>query len=321
VDLPGKLVHLADGTTLPFGTLVAATGVRPRTLPSFNGVGGVHTVRTIDDVLALRGRLGPGRRVVIIGGGFLGTELAASARTLGAEVHVFEPEPTPLAAVVGIEIGAMLARVHREHGVDVRTGPAALVTGPGVRSTAVTGVVLADGTRIPADLVVVAIGSVAATEWLSGSGIDCADGVRCDEYCAAAPGVYAAGDVASWQHVGFGARVRLEHRTNAGEQGQYVAKRILGLVTEPFKPVPYFWSDQYDLKIQAFGLLRGYDEIRIVDGAVEDGAFLALYRKGPRLAGVLGVRRARALGGWRSLVAAGALWSEIDASAVDTVAR
>jgi NADPH-dependent 2,4-dienoyl-CoA reductase/sulfur reductase-like enzyme len=283
-------------------------------LPSFDGVVGVHTIRTIDDVLALRAELGAGRRVVVIGGGFLGTESAASARTVGAEVHLLEPEPVPLAAAVGTEVGEMVARVHRDHGVDVRTGPAALVTGLNVRDGAIAGVVLADGTRIAADLVVVAIGSVPATEWLSGTGIDCADGVRCDEYCAAAPGVYAVGDVASWQHVGFGSRVRLEHRTNAGEQGEYVAKRILGLVAEPFKPVPYFWSDQYDLKIQAFGLLRGHDEMRIVDGAVEDGAFLALYRKGSRLAGVLGVRKARALGDWRSLIGQDALWSEIDTS-------
>jgi NADPH-dependent 2,4-dienoyl-CoA reductase/sulfur reductase-like enzyme len=165
------------------------------------------------------------------------------------------------------------------------------------------------------------MGSVPATEWLSGSGIDCADGVRCDEFCAAAPGVYAVGDVASWQHAGFGTRLRVEHRTNASEQGQYVARRILALVAEPFNLVPYFWSDQYDLKIQAHGLLRGHDDVRIVEGAVEDGEFLAVYRKGPRLVGALGVRKASALRGWRSRIVAGALWSEIDAPAVNATAR
>jgi NADPH-dependent 2,4-dienoyl-CoA reductase/sulfur reductase-like enzyme len=128
-DLAAKQVRFADGTTLPFGTLVAATGVRPRTLPSLDGAAGVRTVRTIDDVLALRAGLGPGRRVVIIGGGFLSTELAAAACTIGAGAHLLEPEPTRLAATVGTEVGGMIAQLHRDHGVDVRTGPAALVTG------------------------------------------------------------------------------------------------------------------------------------------------------------------------------------------------
>jgi NADPH-dependent 2,4-dienoyl-CoA reductase/sulfur reductase-like enzyme len=311
VDLPHKHVYLADGTRLPFGNLVAATGVTPRTLPGTNGAVGVHTVRTLDDTIALRAGLGPGRRLVVIGGGFLGTELAAAARTLGADVHLLEPEPTPLGAAVGTEVGTLVAQLHRDHGVDVRTGPDALVTNINIRHEAVTGVTLADGSTIHADLVVVTIGSVPTTGWLTGSGIDCSDGVRCNEFCEAAPGVYAAGDVASWHHTGFRTRIRLEHRTNTGEQRRYVARRILGLATEPFAPVPYFWSDQYNLKIQAYGLLRGHDEVRIIDGAVTDGEFIAIYRKGPRLIGALGSNKARAMRHWRSQIATGTLWNEI----------
>ncbi|MCP2163949.1 Reductase C-terminal [Goodfellowiella coeruleoviolacea] len=314
-DLAERVVSLADGTRLPFGTLVIATGVDPRSLPGTSGLRGVHTLRTLADATALRAELGPGRRLVVIGAGFLGTELAAAARTLGTEVHLVEPAPVPLAAAVGVEVGTMLAALHRDRGVSVRTGPGAAVTELTARDGAVDRVVLADGSTITADVVVVAIGSVPATGWLAGSGLDCSDGVRCDQFCAAAPGVYAVGDVASWYHPGFATQVRLEHRTNAGEQGLYVARAVLGRTDEPFTPVPYFWSDQYDLKIQAFGLLRDHDEVRVVDGAIEDGEFVALYRRGTRLAGVLGVRKVRALRQWQARIKSGSSWADALAAA------
>ncbi|MCW2881405.1 MAG: ferredoxin reductase [Sphaerisporangium sp.] len=309
VDVDGRKVMLSDGGVLPFGSLVAATGVTPRTLP---GSEGVHTVRTLDDVMALRAELSPGRRLIVIGGGFLGTELAAAARSLGTEVVLLEPEPVPLGLAIGAEVGTMVADLHREHGVDVRTGPGAAVARWHASRGAFDGVTLRDGSAIAGDLAVVAVGSVPATSWLAATGIDCAAGVRCDEFCeTAVPGVYAVGDVSSWYHTGFGAQIRLEHRTNAGEQGLYVARRMLGLTSEPFTPVPYFWSDQYDLKIQAYGVLRGHDEVRVVDGTIVDREFVVLYRRGSRLVGVLGVRRARALRQWRAQVAAGAAWSDI----------
>ncbi|RZQ59666.1 NAD(P)/FAD-dependent oxidoreductase [Amycolatopsis suaedae] len=308
-DLTARTVTLADGDVLPFGTLVVATGVAPRTLPGTEGLRGVHTLRTLADTATLRAGLEPGRRVVIVGAGFLGCEVACSAAGLGCRVTVVEPQPVPLAAAVGERVGTMLAGLHRANGVELRTG--AGVRELGSAGGAVESVVLTDGTELAADLVLVAIGSVPATGWLDGSGLDCSDGLVCDEYCAAAPGVYAVGDVASWFHAGFGTRMRLEHRTNAGEQGLYVARRITGQAGDPFTPVPYFWSDQYDLKLQAFGDLRGHDEVRVVHGEVSPDGFVALYRRGDRLAGALGVRRMRALRQWHRHIAAGALWTDV----------
>ncbi|QWF82623.1 NAD(P)/FAD-dependent oxidoreductase [Amycolatopsis sp. CA-230715] len=317
LDLGSRKVALDDGRELGFENLVIATGVEPRALPGTGGIRGVHTVRTLDDVTALRGELGDGKRLVVVGAGFLGTEIAAAARTLGAEVCLVEPAPEPLAAVVGIEVGGVISALHRARGVRVLTG----VGVETVRSAdeAVTGVRLADGTELPADVVVVAIGAVPSTAWLEDSGLDCADGVRCDRFCAAAPGVYAAGDVANWYHEGYRARVRLEHRTNATEQGLYVARAMAGKTEDPFTPVPYFWSDQYDLKLQAFGLLGGHDEALVVrgtpEGVLDGGDLVALYRRGGEVAGVLGIKAFRALRPLRSLVAAHASWDEAVAAA------
>lgn len=316
VDVHNREVVLSDGGLLSFGSLVAATGVTPRTLPGSDGVAGVHTIRTLDDTLALRAQLGPGRRLVVIGGGFLGTEVAAAARGLGTEVVLLEPEVVPLGAVVGAEVGTMVADLHRERGVDVRTGSGAAVARLRAPHGELDQVILADGSSIAADIALVAIGSRPATDWLAGTGVDCTAGVRCDQFCETTiPRLYAVGDVSSWYHTGFDTRLRLEHRTNAGEQGLYVARRMLGLVAEPFTPVPYFWSDQYDLKIQAYGVLRWHDEVRVVDGAIADREFVALYRRGASLAGVLGVRNVRALRPWRARIAAGIAWS--DALAVE----
>ncbi|GAA1972860.1 FAD-dependent oxidoreductase [Amycolatopsis minnesotensis] len=312
LDLGSRRVALDDGRELAFANLVIATGVEPRALPGTGGIRGVHTVRTLDDVTALREELGEGKRLVVVGAGFLGTEIAAAARRLGTGVCLVEPAPEPLAAVVGTEVGGVLAALHRARGVRVLTGVGveAVRSGDG----AVTGVLLADGTELPADVVVVAIGAAPATAWLGGSGLDCSDGVRCDRFCAAAPGVYAAGDVASWYHEGYGAQVRLEHRTNATEQGLYVARAMTGKTEDPFTPVPYFWSDQYDLKLQAFGLLGGHDEALVVrgtpEGVLEGGELVALYRRGGAVAGVLGIKAFRALRPLRSLVAKHASWDE-----------
>jgi NADPH-dependent 2,4-dienoyl-CoA reductase/sulfur reductase-like enzyme len=316
VDASGRKIMLSDGNLLPFGSLVAATGVTPRTLPGSEAVAGVHTVRTLDDTMALRAELGPGRRLVVIGGGFLGTEVAAAARALGTDVVLLDPGAVPLCAAIGADVGTMVADLHREHGVQVRTGPGAAVVRVRAPGGTLDGVTLADGTTIAADVALAAIGSVPVTGWLAETGVDCAGGLLCDEFCeTAVPGVYAAGDVSSWYHIGFGTQVRLEHRANAAEQGLYVARRILGHTVEPFMPVPYFWSDQYDLKIQAYGLLRGHDEVRVVDGAIADREFVALYRRGSRLAGVLGVRRGRQLRQWRAKVAAGVAWSDVPGTA------
>jgi NADPH-dependent 2,4-dienoyl-CoA reductase/sulfur reductase-like enzyme len=218
----------------------------------------------------------------------------------------------PLAHAIGAEIGELLSQAHREHGVDLRTGVTVAAVGD-------DGVRLADGTLIEADEVLVAIGSLPNTEWLDGSGLTVADGVVCDEFSCAAPGVYAAGDVARWHNPLFGVSMRIEHRTNAAEQGMAVARNLLRPeARKPFAPVPYFWSDQYDMKIQAYGYLRGHDEVRVVDGDLGERKFVAVYRRADRLVGALAVGMPpKTLRAWRQAVATGALWSE----AVGEVAR
>lgn len=279
LDTDAHLVHLAAGGQVGYDGLIVATGVRPRRLP---GQGG-HVLRTLRDALELRDRLGPGRRLVVVGAGFLGAEAAAVARGLGCEVVLLEPAPVPLAHAVGTQVGRVLSQAHREHGVDLRTGIA-------VAEVTDDGVTLADGTLIEADEVLVAIGSQPNTAWLDGSGLDIADGLVCDEYSEAAPGVYGAGDVARWHNPLFGVTMRIEHRTNAAEQGMAAARNLLRPdVRKPFAPVPYFWSDQYDMKIHAHGYLRGHDTVDIVEGDLGQRRFLATYHKEGRLVGALAV--------------------------------
>ncbi|MEU1806827.1 FAD-dependent oxidoreductase [Streptomyces sp. NPDC019937] len=307
LDPAGRTVALADGAEVPYDGLVVATGVRPRRLP---GDGGAHVLRTLDDALGLRDRLTAGTRLVVVGAGFLGAEAAAVARGLGAEVTLLEPAPVPLAPAVGEEVGRVLSRAHLDHGVDLRTGVTVTeVTGDGVR--------LADGGRVAADEVLVAVGSVPNTEWLEGSGLAVGNGLECDEFSAAAPGVYGAGDVACWHNPLFGTAMRIEHRTNATEQGVAAARNLLAPGPEarrPYQPVPYFWSDQYGMRIQAYGHLRGHEEVAVVEGSLEEGAegaFLAAYRRGDRLTGVLAVGMSpRVLREWRRSIAAGARWAD-----------
>ncbi|AOS62350.1 Pyridine nucleotide-disulfide oxidoreductase/Reductase C-terminal [Actinoalloteichus hymeniacidonis] len=310
LDLARRRVTLADGGVADYDRLVVATGVAPRRLPDTHGVRGVHTVRTVDDVIALRTEMRPDARLVVVGAGFLGTEVAASARRLGAQVCLVDPAPTPLAAVVGAEVGGFVAQLHRERGVDLRTGPAAAVRSLQVVDGAVAGVELAEGDIVPADAVVVAIGSRPSVDWLAGSGLHCEDGVHCDPTCSAGSGVYAAGDVARWFNPRYDVEMRIEHRTNAAEQARHVANAMFAAEPVPFAPIPYFWSDQFDVKIQSHGLLRDHDEVRLVSGSFEQRRFIALYRKGSRVAGVLGVGDFRGLRRWRTALDTGVEWAD-----------
>ncbi|WP_327174763.1 FAD-dependent oxidoreductase [Streptomyces sp. NBC_01335] len=302
-----RTVTLADGTELRYDNLVVATGVRPRRLPEC-GTPGVHVLRDLEDALALRDRLASGGRLVVVGAGFLGTEAAAAARLLGAAVTLVEPADVPLAPLLGRRLGAHVARIHRDHGVDLRTGTK--VTGIRTAGGRAAAVHLSDGTQVEADDVLVAIGSRPNTEWLGGSGLDLTDGVGCDAYCAAAPGIHAAGDVARWHNPLFGTAMRIEHRTNAAEQGMAAARNLLDPGrARPFAPVPYFWSDQYGLRIQAYGHLGGHDEARVVDGDMGGGPFVVAYRTGRLLTGVVAVDTPpRVLRPWRAAIAARTPW-------------
>jgi 3-phenylpropionate/trans-cinnamate dioxygenase ferredoxin reductase component len=283
LDLAARRVGLANGTQLPFGGLVIATGVRPRRLPEGHDLAGVHLLRTLDDALALRAALERFGEVVIVGAGFLGSEVAAVARELDCTVTLVDPLPHPMVRQFGPVVGQQLGDLHRAHGVRVRTGT-------GLREIAgldgrVVGVELSDGERVPCDVVLVAIGSDPATGWLAGSGLTIGDGVECDSACVAAPGVVACGDVASWVHPAHG-RMRVEHRMNATEQGVAAAKALLGR-PEPFAPVPYFWTDQYDVKVQVHGHVTAGAEFRIVEGDPAGGRFAGVYAEDGRTVAAL----------------------------------
>lgn len=290
---PGRrTVRLDGGEDVAYDALVIATGVTPRRLPTGHDLEGVHVLRTLDDALRLREHLRRGPRLAVVGGGFTGAEVAATARTLGLHTTLVCPGPAPLAERLGPGIGRLVAGVHTDHGVRLRTG--VRVTSLAGSHGHVTGVNLADGSHVAADAVVVAVGSVPATDWLRTSGLDIADGVRCDAYCRAAPGIYAAGDVARRPDPRLGTPVRVEHRTNAADQAVVAARNLLG-AREPYTPLPYFWTDQFDTRIQAYGTCAPGAEIRVVHGSPAQRAFVALYSENGRVTGALGWNSPRQL--------------------------
>jgi NADPH-dependent 2,4-dienoyl-CoA reductase/sulfur reductase-like enzyme len=309
VDTAARRVKLADGTEVPYGELVIATGVRPRALPGAAGIAGVHTLRTLADAKGLRDLLTGKPKLVIVGAGFIGTEVAAVAREAGAAVTLVSDIPAPLSDVVGLQLGELLIGTHREHGVEILTGRRVeeVITAGGRAA----GVYLADGQVIEADAVLVSIGSVPNVEWLSGSGLTVGNGVVCDQYCHAGDGVWAAGDVACWFHPQLGQQVRIEHRTNAGEQGMAVAGNILAPQDPaPFTPVPFVWSDQYNLKIQIYGLPRSAEEFTVIEGSLADRKLVGVYRKGDRVCAAAGINSVRSIRAARDLVARQAPWAE-----------
>ncbi|TCH99418.1 FAD-dependent oxidoreductase [Roseococcus sp. SYP-B2431] len=290
LDVAARRVTLENNDGLDFDGLILATGVRPRRLPG-RMPAGVHVLRGLDDALAIRDALAAKPRVAVIGSGVLGTEFAATARGLGCEVTLVGQAALPMARQFGARIGEMIAQRHREAGVALLPSTQVLrIEG----ADHVTGLRLPGGRILPAELVLVAIGSVPTTGWLAGSGLDLADGVVCDAFCQAAPGIYAAGDLASWWHEGYGRRLRIEHRMNASEQGAAAARNLLG-AREAFRPIPFLWSDQFDVKLQSYGLFPPGGEIEIEPDAAAPGRFVALCRVEGRLVGALGWNAVRAL--------------------------
>ncbi|MET0804970.1 MAG: FAD-dependent oxidoreductase, partial [Acidimicrobiales bacterium] len=277
LDLTARRLALADGRTIPFDGLVIATGAAPRHLPGSGGLAGVHVLRTLDDCLAIKADLdaAPGR-VVVVGAGFIGSEVAATCRQQGHEVTVVEALPVPMERILGTDLGSLTADLHRDHGVRVRLGVGVEALEGGDR---VERVRLADGSVVDADVVVVGIGVAPSTGWLEGSGLALDNGVVCDETCLAAPGVVAAGDIARWPNARFGEVMRVEHWENALEQGAAAARRLLAgdEPGERFEPVPWFWSDQYDRKIQLAGRSGPDDLVRVVHGSVDERRFVALF--------------------------------------------
>lgn len=339
LDAEACRVELDDGTVLVADGVVVATGARPRRLPGTEGLEGVTVLRTLEDSIGLRRRIeacGPGCRVIVVGAGFIGSEVASTCAAAGCSVTVLEALATPLAGALGPEVGAACGRLHERGGVELRTGVgvrsvhaagsgsepegSGIAAGPGSPDVAELTVELSDGSTMSADVVVVGIGVVPAVDWLDGSGLTIDNGVVTDTALFAADRVVAAGDVArwSWHRLGLtaerGELTRIEHWEAASQMGSAAARALLaGRGTAPaFTPVPYFWSDQYGLRLQMLGHAGPDDEIAVVDGALdaEDGKFVALYGRDGRLTAALGVSRPRKLMAFRPLLEAGARWSE-----------
>jgi 3-phenylpropionate/trans-cinnamate dioxygenase ferredoxin reductase subunit len=291
VERADKTVALANGATLAYDTLVFATGTSARKIPIPGlDLSGVYSLRAIADVHALRAAADKAQRVAIIGGGYIGLEVAAVLRGEGREVTVLEAADRVLKRVAGAEVSRFYEDYHRAKGVDVRTGVGvAAVEGEG----AVAGVKLADGETVAADLVLVAAGSRANDDLAAAAGFACADGILVNEHaCTDTPGVYAIGDCSRFFSTRYDCRVRLENVQNAVDQAKAAAAAILGQPV-PYDPVPWFWSDQYDLKLQSVGLLTGYDEARLV-GDAESARFSVEYRKAGRLIALDAINDARA---------------------------
>ncbi|MFK4069943.1 NAD(P)/FAD-dependent oxidoreductase [Streptomyces sp. NPDC029674] len=306
LDTRGRTVVLDDGRVLAGDGIVIATGASARCLPG-PPLAGVHTLRTLDDARELRAELDHGpRRVVVIGGGFIGAETASSCAALGHDVTVVEAAPLPLVPQLGPEMASVCARLHARGGVGLLTGVGVVALRGAVGAgTAVTAVELSDGRLLPADVVVVGIGAVPNTDWLAGSPLALDDGVLCDDGCATAlPQVVAVGDVAR------AGGIRAEHWTSATEQPRVAVRNLLaGRTVESVRALPYFWSDQYGSRIQFAGRRGEGDSVRIVEGSadgVQDGpdvggsgavgggnGFLAVYERMGRTTAVLAVDRAR----------------------------
>ena len=304
LDVVDCRVHLDDGSTLGYDTVVIATGTRARPSP-WGMPRGLHLLRSAEDCRALSADVAAARAAVVIGAGFIGSEVAATMSHRGIAVTMVDPVELPMARVVGAEVAALLASVHAPHGVDTRFGVG--VTGV-TEAAGQLAVSLTDGSELRTDVAVVGIGAVPNVEWLADSGLALDDGVVCDEHCraAGADGVYAAGDVARWWHRREGLHRRVEHWTHAVEQAAVVAHNIAH-PDDPrvHDPVDYVWSDQYDWRIQMAGRTGEGCAAEII-GSSHDGRFAALYTdEAGQLTGAVSVNWQKAMVAVRRMLIAG----------------
>jgi 3-phenylpropionate/trans-cinnamate dioxygenase ferredoxin reductase subunit len=310
VDPATKELSLSNGTSMTYGKLVWATGGDPRRLSCPGSeLAGLHPVRTRADCDQLMGEIDGGvKNIVVIGGGYIGLEAAAVLTKLGCKVTLLEALPRVLARVAGEELSAFYEKEHRDHGVDLRTGVAVegLVGAKGIEGGRVSGVQLADGTVIPADAVIVGIGIVAAVGALIAAGAAGGNGVDVDEYCRTSlPDIYAIGDCAAFSADYAGGTVmRVESVQNANDMATCVAKAILG-DEQPYKAFPWFWSNQYDLRLQTAGLSVGYDQT-VLRGNPDNRSFSVVYLKGGKVIALDCVNMVKDYVQGRKLVEAGA---------------
>ena len=274
IDVSDRKVRLASGESVGYADLVIATGARPRVL-DLAGIGlvGVHSLRRIPDCLALRGSFGEGRRLVVIGAGWIGLEVAAAACEAGMEVTVLEYADVPLRAALGDRMGTYFAQLHRGHGVNLRTG----VTVTGIEGReAVTGV-RAGGELFPADVVVVGVGAVPNTDLAQNAGLTIDNGIVVDDRLRARDHVFAIGDVANATNVVLGARLRVEHWDNAIRQGALAGRVLLGEDAR-YDWQPYFYTDQFDLGMEYVGHGAPDDDV-VLRGSEESGEFIAFWQR------------------------------------------
>ncbi|MFK4225808.1 NAD(P)/FAD-dependent oxidoreductase [Streptomyces sp. NPDC019890] len=306
-DRGDRAVRLADGRSVRADGVVIATGATARMLPGGEGLAGVHTLRTLDDARALRADLALGGRLVVIGGGFIGAEVASTAYGMGLDVTVVEAARTPLAGPLGEVMGGVVSTLHADHGVR-------LLCGVGVKGlsgrTGVEAVLLEDGRSIPADTVVVGVGARPCVEWLDGSGVELDDGVKCGvDGRTSVAGVVAVGDCASWYDPFAGIHRRVEHWTGARERPDAAVATLLsgGAATPAAPKPPYFWSDQYGVRIQFAGHSAGADSVTVEEGLPDERSFLAVYRRSGHPVAVLGMNQPRLFTRWRKQLAAATL--------------
>jgi len=311
LDVAQRQLTLADGTPLTYGALVLATGARARRLPDQPELQGLFELRTLDHARALRDALAGKPRVCVIGAGFIGAEVASSARTVGCEVTVLEAAEVPLQRGLGSVLGEALGQRMRDHGVALRCSVAIAgfeASGEGSART-LTGVRLTTGEVIPAEVCVVGIGAVPNVEWLAGSGLTLSDGVVTDARCRAAEGVYAIGDVARFHNPLFDESMRLEHWSNAVEGARAAVDHLLNPAeAAPYAHVPSFWSDQFGVKLQGAGRPRGDDELVFAAGSADTEKFCAIYGRNGKLTGVVGASMPPLVIQYQKLLAAGASW-------------
>ena len=283
IDRQARRLRLDDGALIAYDGLLLTTGSRPRPLVAPGAdLAGVHTLRTIADVDRIRADMGDGRRMVVIGGGYIGLEVAATSRELGLDVTVLEMADRVMNRVTCGEVSAFYTAEHNRHGVRVITGAKveALIGDPGTRR--VKSVLTGDGAEHPADLVVVGVGVLPVDELAISAGLECDNGVVVDEFCRTSdPAIYAAGDCTNHPSLHYGRRVRLESVDNAFEQAVSAAHNLRGVPTVHDK-VPWFWSDQYDLKLIIVGLSQGHDSV-VLRGTPASRSFSACYLRGGEL--------------------------------------
>jgi 3-phenylpropionate/trans-cinnamate dioxygenase ferredoxin reductase subunit len=303
LDTGRKRVELASGDSVPYGALVIATGATARRLPGADDKSHVFTLRTLADAIRIRRALLAKPTVAIVGAGFIGLEVAASCRALGLHVTVVETAETPLASL-GRDVGRAIAELHVANGVDFRTG-VAVKSVDGADGAKVLH--LKDGSTVPAEVVIVGIGVTPETEWLAGSGVALDNGVLCDAAGRTnVPNVVACGDVARSLWPLYGEQIRVEHWTSAVEQANAAVAALLDPDAPVPSAVPYFWSDQYDAKIQFAGRVRPDDTLRILEGSVAERNAVAIYGRAGKLTGVLAINKPAALIRNRRAIAEGA---------------